>query len=87
MESDYAWQIEKVLLGIYDLLVHRLKGSGLTLNNFWESDTWTISYLYLMELDLIDKENEETNGGKSDPSHMNNPEVDDLMVEMGLDDD
>lgn len=60
---------------------------GMSLKEFWETDTWTISYLYLSELDLIDYENDASKGKKPDPSRDNNPEVDDLMVEMGLDDD
>lgn len=87
MKSDYAWQLEQVLLSMYKLLAHRIKGLGMSLKEFWETDTWTISFLYLTELDLMEEEERQSKGKGSDPSHRNNPEVDDLMVEMGLDDD
>ena len=73
--SDYSWQLEQIMLGIYKLLVHRM------------TDTWTISFLYLTELDLIDEEERRMDGKKSDPSDQNDPEVENLMMEMGLIDD
>ena len=85
--NDYVWQIEQILLSIYKLLVHRMKGLGLSLKEFWETDTWTISFLYLTELDLIDEEERQSKGKKPDPSEQNNPEVENLMMEMGLVDD
>lgn len=84
MMSDYPWQLEQIMLGIYKLLVHRMKGLGMSLKEFWETDTWTISFLYLTELDLIDEEERRMDGKKSDPSDQNDPEVENLMMEMGL---
>ena len=85
--SDYPWQLEQIMLGIYKLLVHRMKGLGMSLKEFWETDTWTISFLYLTELDLIDEEERRMDGKKSDASDQNDPEVENLMMEMGLIDD
>ena len=59
MNTSMAWAIESSLLDIYFLLVHRIEGLGLSLNDFWAMDTWTTSRLYCLELDLIDKEEKE----------------------------
>lgn len=83
MESDYVWHIEQFMLEIYLLLVHRVKGIGLSLNDFWEMDTWTLSMLYLAELDIIDEENKKSGNKDSyEKSIHNNPEMEDLFEEM-----
>lgn len=61
-------------------MAHRIKGLGWSLRDFWETDTWTTSKLYCMEVDLIEEENKELN--KDKPESENNPEVEDLAEEM-----
>lgn len=80
MNTSRAWNNELLLLQIYSLLAHRIKGLGWSLSDFWEADTWTTSTLYCMELDLIDEEDKEF--GKERPEDNNNPEVEDLYEEM-----
>ncbi|MCF0115970.1 MAG: hypothetical protein HUJ56_11500 [Erysipelotrichaceae bacterium] len=80
------WQIEETMLDVYLLLVHRIEGFGLSLKEFWETDTWTISKFYCTELELIEKEEKEYNKGKSGSSDgylgENDPTVDALFDEM-----
>lgn len=50
------------MLSIYLTLVHRIEGIGLSLNDFWEMDTWTTSMFYLTELALIEEEKKSAKG-------------------------
>ena len=81
MEISPTWAIESVLIDMYWLLAHRIKGLGWSLNDFWSADTWTTSKLYCMEMDLIDKENKEFKN-KKDPAEENSPEMENLYAEM-----
>ena len=80
MNTSMAWAIESSFLDIYFLLVHRIEGLGLSLNDFWAMDTWTTSRLYCLELDLIDKEEKELN--KDKPESQNSDEVKEVYEEM-----
>lgn len=85
MESDGVWHLEQFMLEIYLLLVHRIKGIGLSLDDFWEMDTWTLSLLYLAELEIIEHENKEYNKKSKDSyasTNKNNPEMEALFEEM-----
>ena len=83
MNTDRVWAIEQGMIDIYFLLVHRIKGLGWSLKDFWEMDTWTTSKLYCMELDLIEEEERELNKNKKNNlEDKNNPEVDALYEEM-----
>jgi hypothetical protein len=62
------------------LLVHRIKGLGLSLRDFWEWDTWTTSKMYCMELDLIDAEEEAMNNDTD--SKQDSEDMKDLYEEM-----
>lgn len=75
-----TWAIESFFLDIYSLLVHRIKGLGLSLNDFWQWDTWTTSKMYCMELDLIDAEEEAMNNDTD--SKQDSEEMKDLYEEM-----
>ena len=61
MNTSMAWAIESSLLDIYFLLVHRIEGLGLSLNDFWAMDTWTTSKLLRMEEAIIEEEQKEYN--------------------------
>ena len=61
-----TWAMESFFIEIYSLLVHRIKGIGLSLSDFWQWDTWTTSKMYCMELELIDAEDKELNKDKEE---------------------
>lgn len=83
MQSDTVWGVESFMLDIYLLLVHRIEGIGLTLNDFWEMDTWVTSKFYLTELDLIEREERASNGKSSvNPEDYNSPEAEAVFEEM-----
>ena len=73
MMKSRSWTVERGLLDIYILLVHRIQGLGWSLDDFWAADTWTTSLLYCMELQLIDEEEKELKKGKrkSSPEKFN----------------
>lgn len=80
-KSSPVWEIESVFLEIYFLLAHRIKGLGWSLKDFWRTDTWTISKLYCMELNLIEEEEKELNNYDSEEAE-DSEEMKDLYTEM-----
>ena len=85
MNTDPVWVIEEPLIDIYNLLVHRINGINLSLNDFWKMDTWILSKLYLTEQELIRQEEKDLKKGKSDPEEENSDEMTDLYEEMFTD--
>ena len=57
---------------------------GLSLNDFWQWDTWTTSKFYCMELELIDEEEKALNDDKE--SKEDSDEMKDLYEEMWSED-
>lgn len=51
--------LEEILLNKYFLLVKRVEGIGLSLNDFWEMDTRQFNLLYNNELEIIQAEQKE----------------------------
>ena len=51
--------LEEILLDKYFLLVKRVEGIGLSLNDFWEMDTKQFNQLYNNELEIIKAEQKE----------------------------
>ena len=51
--------LEEILLNKYFLLVKRVEGIGLSLNDFWEMDTKQFNLLYNNELEIIHAEQKE----------------------------
>lgn len=82
MNTDSVWVIEEPLIDVYNLLVHRINGINLSLNDFWKMDTWILSKLYLTEQELIRQEEKDLKKGKSDPEEENSDEMTDLYEEM-----
>ena len=80
-----AWYIEQGMLNMYVLLSHRIKGLGWNLKDFWEADTWTTSFLYCTELNLIAEEEKELKKSNGDPTSENAEEVEELYEEMFVD--
>ncbi len=74
------WVIESFFIDIYFLLAHRIKGLGWSLTDFWQTDTWTTSKLYCMELDLIEEEDRAIN--ESEDDQQDSKEMRDLYEEM-----
>ena len=81
MNTDPVWVIEEPLIDIYNLLVHRINGINLSLNDFWKMDTWILAKIYHTEQELIRQEEKDLKG-KSDPTEENSDEMSDLYEEM-----
>lgn len=56
------WIVEQSLLSIYLFLAHRIH--GLTLNDFWEMNTFATSFLYCQSYNIMEHENESINETK-----------------------
>ena len=77
------------MLEEYFLLVRRIGGISLSVNEYWEMDTWTTSKLLTMERAIIEEEQKEFNKDKDDYVERpdgNSQEMNDLMDEMTTDD-
>ena len=77
-----TWFIQQGMLNIYLLLTHRIKGLGWNLEDFWNADTWTTSFLYCTEMDLIEEEDKAFKKSSGDPTAENAKEVEELVEEM-----
>lgn len=82
--TNRVWVIEEPLIDMYMVLVHRVQGIGLSLDDFWKMDTWVLSKLYLTEIMLIEKEEKEYKKGKkyNDPTEDNDPATEELYTQM-----
>lgn len=82
-DTDRVWLIEEPLIEMYMLLVHRIEGIGLSLDDFWRMDTWILSKIYLTEIHLIEEENKRMKkGNKSDPTDLNDEATEELATRM-----
>lgn len=79
--TSRVWLIEEPLIDMYLVLVHRIEGIGLSLDDFWKMDTWVLSKIYLTEIELIEKENKQLKG-KSNPAEENDEATEELYTEM-----
>ena len=84
-----SWVIEETMLEDYFLLVRRIQGIGLSVEDYWELDTWTTAKLLDMERKIIEEEQKEYN--KQNNTYVERPdgnseEMNDLVDEMTLDD-
>ena len=48
--------IEESMIEEYFLLVRRIPGLSLSINDYWEMDTWTTGKLLMMERAIIEEE-------------------------------
>lgn len=80
--TSRVWVIEEPLIDMYMVLVHRIEGIGLSLDDFWKMDTWILSKIYLTEIELIEKEQKEYGKKKGGQEELNDPATDDLYYEM-----
>ena len=51
-----SWVIEEAMLEEYFLLVRRIQGIGLSVEDYWDLDTWTTAKLLSMERKIIEEE-------------------------------
>lgn len=76
------------MLEEYFLLVRRIQGIGLSVNEYWELDTWTTSKLITMEKAIMDEEAKQYSDKKeyNERPDGNSEEMNDLVDEMTIDD-
>lgn len=71
----------------YFLLVRRIQGIGLSVEDYWELDTWTTAKLLSLEKKIMDEEQREYNKHNNKHDYVERPdgnsdEMNDLMDEM-----
>ena len=84
-----SWVIEETMLEDYFLLVRRIQGIGLSVEDYWELDTWTTAKLLDMERKIIEEEQKEyskQNNEYIERPDGNSEEMNDLVDEMTIDD-
>ena len=74
-----------MMLEEYFLLVRRIQGLGLSVEDYWQLDTWTTAKLLSMEKAIIEEEQKELNKDKNEYVERpdgNSDEMNELMDEM-----
>lgn len=77
------------MLEEYFLLVRRIQGIGMSVDQYWQLDTWTTSKLLRMEEAIIEEEQREYNKNNNvyeERPDGNSEEMNDLVDEMTIDD-
>lgn len=83
-----SWIIEEFQLEEYFLLVRRINGLGLSVDDYWKLDTWTTAKLLDMERKIIEEEQKEFNKQNNvytERPDGNSDEMNDLVDEMTID--
>lgn len=72
------------MLEEYFLLVRRISGINLSIDDYWEMDTWTTAKLFDLEKKIMDAENKMYNDKEKykERPDGNSEEMNDLMDEM-----
>ena len=86
-DVPFSWLIEEAQLEEYFLLVRRIQGIGLSIDQYWEMDTWTTSKLLRMEEAIIEEEQKEYNKQNNvyeERPDGNSEEMNDLVDEMTI---
>ena len=91
MDIPVSWLIEEIQLEEYFLLVRRIQGIGLSIDDYWRMDTWTTAKLLDMEKAIIKEEEKEAKKYKGKTEYEERPdgnseEMNALVDEMTLDD-
>ena len=70
----------------YFLLVRRIQGIGLSIDQYWEMDTWTTGKLLLMERAIMDEEAKQYSDKNeyNERPMGNSEEMNDLVDEMTI---
>lgn len=82
-----SWLIEETMIEEYFLLVRRIQGIGLSIDDYWEMDTWTTAKLLNMERQIIEEEQKEYNKQNKvyeERPDGNSEEMNDLVDEMTI---
>jgi len=82
-----SWLIEEVMLEDYFLLVRRIGGISLSVEDYWDMDTWTTGKLLMMERAIIEEEQKEYNKANKEYEERpdgNSEEMNELVDEMSL---
>lgn len=79
-----------MMLEEYFLLVRRIQGIGLSIQDYWELDTWTTAKLLSMERAIIEEEQKEARKYSDKNEYIERPdgnseEMNDLVDEMTID--
>ena len=77
------------MLEEYFLLVRRVPGIALSVEDYWQMDTWTTSKLLMMERAIIEEEIKNSPDYEKkyeERSDKNSEEMNDLVDEMTIDD-
>ena len=72
----------------YFLLVRRIQGIGLSIDQYWEMDTWTTAKLLSMEREIIKEEQKHNPNSKTPYEERpdgNSEEMNDLVDEYTID--
>lgn len=75
------------MLEDYFLLVRRVKGMGLSLDDYWQMDSWSTAKLLSMERAIIDEEiksNPDYKNKYEERPEGNSEEMNDLVDEMSI---
>ena len=75
------------MLEEYFLLVRRIQGIGLSVDDYWKLDTWTTAKLLSMEKKIIEEEQKEYNKQNKvyeERPEGNSEEMNDLVDEMTI---
>lgn len=77
------------MLEEYFLLVRRVKGLGLSVEDYWNLDTWTTAKLLDMERKIIEEESKAFNDKEEyiERPDGNSDEMNSLVDEMTIEDD
>ena len=76
------------MLEEYFLLVRRIQGLGLSVEDYWNLDTWTTAKLLDMEQKIIEEEQKEYNKNNKEYEERpdgNSEEMNDLVDEYSVD--
>ena len=82
-----SWLIEETMIEEFFLLVRRIQGIGLSIDDYWEMDTWTTAKLLNMERQIIEEEQKEYNKQNKvyeERPDGNSEEMNDLVDEMTI---
>lgn len=82
-----SWIIEESMLEDYFLLVRRVQGIGLTIDQYWEMDTWTTAKLLDIEKSIMIEEQKNNPNSKTpyeERPEGNSEEMNDLVDEMTI---
>ena len=79
-----SWLIEEIMLEEYFLLVRRIPGIALSIDEYWELDTWTTSKLLSLEKKIMEEEQKQFSDKKTyvERPDGNSEEINDLVDEM-----